>query len=112
VAVVCTLSPTPVSLEESNNTLLFATRAKNIPLFAQRNEVEDDKALLSQYRLKIKELETQLEQEKKQLQLYQLREEAEVNGTSKESSEELEKLREEKNRASSLFNLPLETITL
>ena len=106
VAVVCTLSPTPSNLEESNNTLLFATRAKNIPLFAQRNEVENDKTLLNDYRKKIKELEEQLEQEKTLLQQFQQRkEEVEDTGANREEMERLKRENNEKTEKVQLLDL-------
>ncbi|KAF9918783.1 hypothetical protein FBU30_011274 [Linnemannia zychae] len=60
VSVICTISPSYLNVEESNNTLKFAARVKKIVTKAQTNQVMDDKALLEKYRREISELKAQL----------------------------------------------------
>ncbi|CAJ0755988.1 18614_t:CDS:10 [Entrophospora sp. SA101] len=52
ISVICTISPSSLNLEESVNTLKFASRVK---------ELIDDKALIKKYRMEIEELKAQLE---------------------------------------------------
>ncbi|OAD08586.1 hypothetical protein MUCCIDRAFT_119008, partial [Mucor lusitanicus CBS 277.49] len=59
VAVICTISPS--NLEESLNTLKFASRVKRITTHAKNDEVMDDKALLQKYRTEIVELKSKLQ---------------------------------------------------
>ncbi|RHZ89176.1 hypothetical protein Glove_18g28 [Diversispora epigaea] len=61
VAVICTISPSVINLEESNNTLKFAARVKKVVTKAHTNEIVDDKALLQKYRIEIEELKAKLE---------------------------------------------------
>ncbi|XP_063244910.1 centromere-associated protein E-like [Bacillus rossius redtenbacheri] len=58
-AIVCAV--TPAAVEETANTLSFASRAKNIKNRPQVNEVLTEAALLKRYTRKIKELEEELE---------------------------------------------------
>ncbi|KAG0349143.1 hypothetical protein BG004_001567 [Podila humilis] len=60
VSVICTISPSYLNVEESNNTLKFAARVKKVVTKAQTNQVMDDKALLEKYRREISELKAQL----------------------------------------------------
>lgn len=62
VAVICAINPSSTSIEESKSTLKFATRVKKVIVAAERNELLDDKALLTKYRNQIQELQTQLAQ--------------------------------------------------
>lgn len=59
VAVICTISPS--IMEESLNTLKFASRVKRITIHAKNDEVMDDKALLQKYRTEIVELKGKLQ---------------------------------------------------
>ncbi|CAG8439650.1 11532_t:CDS:2 [Acaulospora colombiana] len=61
VAVICTISPSIINLEESHNTLKFASRVKKVVTKAHTNEVLDDKALIQKYRIEIEELKAKLE---------------------------------------------------
>ncbi|KAF7731880.1 hypothetical protein EC973_007711 [Apophysomyces ossiformis] len=61
VVVICTISPSAGSLEESHNTLKFAGRVKKIVVSAKNEEVMDDKALIQKYRGEIIELKEKLE---------------------------------------------------
>lgn len=59
VAVICTISPS--NMEESLNTLKFASRVKRITTHAKNDDVMDDKALLQKYRTEIVELKSKLQ---------------------------------------------------
>lgn len=63
VAVICTISPSVQSMEESVNTLKFASRVKKITIHAKNDEVMDDKALIQKYRGEIQELKSKLKQQ-------------------------------------------------
>ncbi|CAJ0908890.1 1867_t:CDS:10 [Entrophospora sp. SA101] len=52
ISVICTISPSSENIDESVNTLKFASRVK---------ELIDDKALIKKYRMEIEELKAQLE---------------------------------------------------
>ncbi|KAI9032256.1 P-loop containing nucleoside triphosphate hydrolase protein [Hyaloraphidium curvatum] len=60
ISVICTVSPTASSFEESNNTLKFAARVKHVVLNAKANRILDDKALIQKYRNEIAELRHKL----------------------------------------------------
>ncbi|CAO3592942.1 unnamed protein product [Absidia cylindrospora] len=60
VVVICTISPHIDAVDESINTLKFATRVKKIVLAAKNDAVMDDKALLQQYRGEIMDLKQKL----------------------------------------------------
>nr|CAG8467052.1 13492_t:CDS:10 [Entrophospora candida] len=61
ISVICTISPSSLNLEESVNTLKFASRVKEVVTKAQTNTLIDDKALIKKYRMEIEELKAQLE---------------------------------------------------
>ncbi|ORX82903.1 kinesin-domain-containing protein [Basidiobolus meristosporus CBS 931.73] len=60
VAVTCTISPSGINLEESNNTLKFAAKVKKVVTRAETTQVMDDKALLQKYKMEIMELKAKL----------------------------------------------------
>ncbi|KAI8871071.1 kinesin-domain-containing protein, partial [Ramicandelaber brevisporus] len=60
VAVICTISPSALSYEESINTLKFATRVKRVTTNAKVMRIEDERALLQKYRIEILELRSKL----------------------------------------------------
>lgn len=60
IAIICTVSPAVRCLEETHNTLKFASRAKRIRHRAHVNEVVDQTTLLRQYKAEIDELRAQL----------------------------------------------------
>jgi len=62
IVVICNISPQASHMEESHNTLKFATRAKRIQQKAVRTEVTDEKTLLQSYRQEIEDLKEQLRQ--------------------------------------------------
>ncbi|RKP21052.1 P-loop containing nucleoside triphosphate hydrolase protein, partial [Rozella allomycis CSF55] len=80
VAIICTISPVYENLEETINTLKFASRVKRITLKPELYEVMDEKALLQKYKAEIEELKEKLrltnlhyeiQREQEQSQLYQ-----------------------------------------
>lgn len=60
ICVIATISPSLSNLEESLNTLKFASRAKKIIAKPEANSHLDDKALLRAYRQEIEALKSQL----------------------------------------------------
>jgi len=60
IAIICTISVSSSSFEESHNTLKFASRAKIIKNNARVNEFMDDKSLIRKYRNEINELKKKL----------------------------------------------------
>ncbi|MED6181040.1 Kinesin-like protein nack1 [Stylosanthes scabra] len=59
-AIICTLSPALSHLEQSRNTLLFATRAKEVTNNAQVNMVVSDKQLVKHLQKELARLEAEL----------------------------------------------------
>ena len=65
ICIICNVSPLVRNLDESHNTLKFATRAKKIKQTATVTEVMDDRTLLQNYREEIEQLKHQLREAKK-----------------------------------------------
>eukprot|EP00940_MAST-03C_sp_MAST-3C-sp2_P001370 g1370.t1 len=61
VGIVCCVTPGSENVEETINTLDFASRAKKIEHELKINEVVDERALLQQYRKEISDLRAQLD---------------------------------------------------
>ncbi|CAN4122933.1 unnamed protein product [Withania somnifera] len=59
-AIICTMSPAHSHVEQSRNTLLFATCAKNVVTNAKVNVVMSEKALVKQLRKELARLEAEL----------------------------------------------------
>ncbi|XP_038720672.1 kinesin-like protein KIN-7H isoform X2 [Tripterygium wilfordii] len=59
-AIICTMSPARSHVEQSRNTLLFASCAKEVTTNAQVNVVVSDKALVKQLRKELARLESEL----------------------------------------------------
>nr|GMD60675.1 kinesin-like protein NACK1 [Ipomoea batatas] len=59
-AIICTLSPASSHIEQSRNTLLFATRAKEVTNNAQVNMVVSDKQLVKHLQKEVARLEAEL----------------------------------------------------
>lgn len=68
IAIICTISPTFKCLDETANTLKFASRAKMIQMSAKVNESVDDKTLLRAYREEIEVLRMKLKEMEEQQQ--------------------------------------------
>mmetsp|Transcript_8679 Transcript_8679/g.36164 ORF Transcript_8679/g.36164 Transcript_8679/m.36164 type:complete len:1406 (+) Transcript_8679:84-4301(+) len=56
-AIVCTVTPASMHLDETHSTLKFANRAKMIQNTPVTNEVLDDKAMIRQYQKRMQDLE-------------------------------------------------------
>uniref|UniRef100_A0A7N0R9Q4 Kinesin-like protein n=1 Tax=Kalanchoe fedtschenkoi TaxID=63787 RepID=A0A7N0R9Q4_KALFE len=59
-AIICTMSPARSHVEQSRNTLLFASCAKEVTTSAQVNVVMSDKALVKQLQKELSRLENEL----------------------------------------------------
>uniref|UniRef100_A0A0D9VIV6 Kinesin motor domain-containing protein n=1 Tax=Leersia perrieri TaxID=77586 RepID=A0A0D9VIV6_9ORYZ len=59
-AIICTLSPATSHIEQSRNTLLFGSCAKEVVTNAQVNVVVSDKALVKQLQKEVARLESEL----------------------------------------------------
>lgn len=59
-AIICTLSPARSHVEQSRNTLLFASCAKEVTTKAQVNVVMSDKALVKHLQKELARLESEL----------------------------------------------------
>ncbi|RAL40446.1 hypothetical protein DM860_006516 [Cuscuta australis] len=59
-AIICTMSPARSQAEQSRNTLMFATCAKQVSTNAHVNVVMTEKALVRQLQSEVERLETQL----------------------------------------------------
>ncbi|KAK0604907.1 hypothetical protein LWI29_020732 [Acer saccharum] len=59
-AIICTLSPARIHVEQSRNTLLFASCAKEVATNAQVNIVMSDKALVKHLQRELTRLENEL----------------------------------------------------
>uniref|UniRef100_A0A803LVB6 Kinesin motor domain-containing protein n=1 Tax=Chenopodium quinoa TaxID=63459 RepID=A0A803LVB6_CHEQI len=61
-AIICTMSPAHSHLEQSRNTLLFASCAKEVSTNAQVNVVMSDKALVKQLRKELAQIRERFEE--------------------------------------------------
>lgn len=59
-AIICTMSPAQSHVEQSRNTLLFASCAKEVSTNAQVNTVMSDKALVKHLQRELDRLENEL----------------------------------------------------
>ncbi|XP_054809038.1 kinesin-like protein KIN-7K, chloroplastic [Prosopis cineraria] len=65
VSLICTVTPSSSSAEETHNTLKFAHRAKHIEIQAAQNKIIDEKSLIKKYQHEIQCLKEELEQLKR-----------------------------------------------
>ncbi|KAG9442826.1 hypothetical protein H6P81_018680 [Aristolochia fimbriata] len=65
VSLICTVTPASSSMEETHNTLKFASRAKRVEIYASRNKIIDEKSLIKKYQNEISILKQELEQLRK-----------------------------------------------
>ncbi|GMP96849.1 hypothetical protein CsSME_00045321 [Camellia sinensis var. sinensis] len=63
--LICTVTPSSSSAEETHNTLKFAHRAKHIEIQAAQNKIIDEKSLIKKYQNEIRCLKEELEQLKR-----------------------------------------------
>ncbi|KAK9056711.1 hypothetical protein SSX86_024073 [Deinandra increscens subsp. villosa] len=62
VSLICTITPASSNMEETHNTLKFASRAKRIEIYASRNKIIDEKSLIKKYQREISVLKQELDQ--------------------------------------------------
>ncbi|KAL6531870.1 Kinesin-like protein KIN-7D, mitochondrial [Orobanche minor] len=62
VSLICTITPASSNMEETHNTLKFATRAKRVEIYASRNRIIDEKSLIKKYQREISCLKEELDQ--------------------------------------------------
>ncbi|XP_073307711.1 kinesin-like protein KIN-7D, mitochondrial [Primulina huaijiensis] len=65
VSLICTITPASSNLEETHNTLKFASRAKRVEIYASRNRIIDEKSLIKKYQREISCLKEELDQLKR-----------------------------------------------
>ncbi|XP_021889249.1 kinesin-like protein KIN-7D, mitochondrial isoform X2 [Carica papaya] len=65
VSLICTVTPASSNLEETHNTLKFASRAKRVEIYASRNKIIDEKSLIKKYQREISNLKEELDQLRK-----------------------------------------------
>ncbi|XP_065621477.1 kinesin-like protein KIN-7D, mitochondrial [Quercus suber] len=65
VSLICTVTPASSNMEETHNTLKFASRAKRVEIYASRNKIIDEKSLIKKYQREISVLKQELDQLKK-----------------------------------------------
>uniref|UniRef100_A0A7N0T0D5 Uncharacterized protein n=1 Tax=Kalanchoe fedtschenkoi TaxID=63787 RepID=A0A7N0T0D5_KALFE len=65
VSLICTITPASSNMEETHNTLKFASRAKRVEINASRNKLIDEKSLIKKYQKEISTLKHELEQLRK-----------------------------------------------
>ncbi|PIA57112.1 hypothetical protein AQUCO_00600086v1 [Aquilegia coerulea] len=61
VSLICTITPASSNMEETHNTLKFASRAKRVEIFASRNRIIDEKSLIKKYQREISTLKQELD---------------------------------------------------
>ncbi|CAO2842188.1 unnamed protein product [Amaranthus hypochondriacus] len=79
-AIICTLSPATSHVEQTRNTLYFATRAKEVTNNAQVNMVVSDKQLVKQLQKEVARLEAELrtpDASEKDMKIHQMQKEIE-----------------------------------
>ncbi|KAK4757215.1 hypothetical protein SAY87_007342 [Trapa incisa] len=62
VSLICTITPASSNMEETHNTLKFASRAKRVEIYASRNKIIDEKSLIKKYQREISSLKQELDQ--------------------------------------------------
>ncbi|KAL7002649.1 Kinesin-like protein KIN-7D, mitochondrial [Sarracenia purpurea var. burkii] len=62
VSLICTVTPASSNMEETHNTLKFASRAKRVEIYASRNKIIDEKSLIKKYQKEISILKQELDQ--------------------------------------------------
>lgn len=61
VSLICTVTPASSNMEETHNTLKFASRAKRVEIYASRNRIIDEKSLIKKYQREISSLKQELD---------------------------------------------------
>ncbi|CAD5325470.1 unnamed protein product [Arabidopsis thaliana] len=88
-SIICTLSPARVHVEQSRNTLLFASCAKEVTTNAQVNVVMSDKALVRHLQRELAKLESELSSPRQALVV------SDTTALLKEKDLQIEKLNKE-----------------
>ncbi|XP_072963302.1 kinesin-like protein KIN-7K, chloroplastic [Typha angustifolia] len=65
VSLICNVTPASSNMEETHNTLKFASRAKRVEIYASRNRIIDEKSLIKKYQKQISSLKQELDHLKK-----------------------------------------------
>ncbi|XP_073041385.1 kinesin-like protein KIN-7D, mitochondrial isoform X2 [Primulina eburnea] len=65
VSLICTVTPASSNMEETHNTLKFASRAKRVEIYAAQNKIIDEKSLIKKYQREISSLKEELDQLKR-----------------------------------------------
>ncbi|CAI5469294.1 unnamed protein product [Closterium sp. Yama58-4] len=60
ISLICTVTPASGTLEETHNTLKFASRAKHVEIRANANKILDEKSLIKKYQKEIMALKDEL----------------------------------------------------
>ncbi|CAI5516178.1 unnamed protein product [Closterium sp. Naga37s-1] len=60
ISLICTVTPASGTLEETHNTLKFASRAKHVEIRANANKILDEKSLIKKYQREIMALKDEL----------------------------------------------------
>ncbi|GJP31357.1 hypothetical protein CLOM_g11998 [Closterium sp. NIES-68] len=60
ISLICTVTPASGTLEETHNTLKFASRAKHVEIRANANKILDEKSLIKKYQKEILALKDEL----------------------------------------------------
>ncbi|KAE8690643.1 hypothetical protein F3Y22_tig00110893pilonHSYRG00180 [Hibiscus syriacus] len=89
---ICTVTPASSNMEETHNTLKFASRAKRVEIYASRNKIIDEKSLIKKYQKEISVLKLELDQLRQGVL-----EEGQVKMQSRLEEEEKPKLLDEQN---------------
>ncbi|XP_015578279.2 kinesin-like protein NACK1 [Ricinus communis] len=113
-AIICTLSPALSHVEQSRNTLFFATRAKEVTNNAQVNMVVSDKQLVKHLQKEVARLEAELRtpdpSKEKDLKIQQMEREIEElrrqRDLAQSQVDELQKKLQEDQQASSTLESP------
>ncbi|XP_038724431.1 kinesin-like protein NACK1 [Tripterygium wilfordii] len=113
-AIICTLSPALSHVEQSRNTLFFATRAKEVTNNAQVNMVVSDKQLVKHLQKEVARLEAELRtpdpSKEKDLQIQQMEMEIEElrrqRDLAQSQAEELRRKLQEDQESSNLLESP------
>nr|AMS24225.1 kinesin 7-IId protein [Marsilea vestita] len=84
-AIICTMSPAQTHMEQSRNTLFFATQAKEVTNSAQVNMVVSDKDMVKLLQKEVARLETEL----------RVTDSSETQALLKKKDAEIQQLREE-----------------
>ncbi|CAN6252536.1 unnamed protein product [Urochloa humidicola] len=107
-AIICTLSPATSHIEQSRNTLLFGSCAKEVVTNAQVNVVMSDKALVKHLQKEVARLESELKQPASNSSLEALVKEK--DNQIRKMEKEIKELRSQRDLAQSRLQNLLQTV--